>query len=282
MAGTDIIKYNSSPKYSSDEVLEKEIYGAKQVQNARKIVSAPIHLVKQDQQSSFDDEIIDDPLLNLNKAKKDSKTHPIAFKPKLSSSEIVFPPVTPAAPLSEEEKAEETDSSLDKAFHEGANITRESHYEHANYNMQEIMRRQKLIHDLHSEKEKLLDQLAERMKKSKNLGWIHSILSLGTAGLTTLGIIFTLATGGLGTPLLVALQAAATAVNGIIGASNKILDLQSQKEQGEIEVLRNEHELENRKIEDESHNRQVIISLLHKLVEIELQIAKNRNHTRMN
>jgi hypothetical protein len=264
-----------------EKILEEEVHGAEQFQKARKAIAQPIHLLKHDQQTSCDDE--ED--LQVKKQQKHLKTHFSTSIPKLAALDTVFP-IAEVAPPQDEEASEElsldSDSSLDRAFHQSAAVSRESHYLIANHNMQEIKLRQKRIHDLHAEKEKLLDELAERMKKSGNLGWVHALFGLGTAALAVIGIAITIATGGLGAALIPALSAAATALNGAIGAENQILDLQSKKQQGDIEVLREEHQLENKKIEEDSHNRQVIFDLLHKLVEIELQIAKNRNYTRMN
>lgn len=287
MAETDVIKHNSTRQYQyypdpSDKVLDKEVNGAEQFQKARKAVAQPIHLHKHDQQTSCEEE--DD--LQVKKEQKHLKTHFSTSIPKLASLDTVFP-IAAATPLSDEEGGEElslnlSDSNLDGAFHQAAAVSRESHYLIANHNMQEIKMRQKRIHDLHAEREKLRDELAERMNKSGALGWVHALLALGTAGLTVLGIVITIASGGLLAGIIPALSAAASIVQGAIGAENQILDLQSQKQQGDIEVLRQEHQMENKKIEEDSHNRQVIFDLLHKLVEIELQIAKNRNYTRMN
>lgn len=273
MAGTDFINSNTYPQYQnypSDEVLDKELFGTNQIQNARqnarKVISQLICQIKQDQQSSCDDDIDD---IQLKKQQKLQKAPISSSIPRLATLDKVFPITAVEHPLDEEENAEElTDSSLDRAFHQSANITRESHYEAAHHNMKEIVRRQKLIHDLHTEKEKLLDEVTERLKKSENLTWVLAVLCIGSAALAIFGLPFL-------APIL-------KIVEGIINAKTQILQIQSNELQGDIEVLRQGREIESKKIESDAHSRQMILNLLHKLTEIELQIAKNRNHTRMN
>lgn len=279
--------HNSSQYYPlppAEEVLDQDLYTAKQVQNARKVFSQPIQLVQQDQQSSFDEE--ND--LKLKKEQKYLKAFFATAIPKLASLDVVFP-VEKLSELDEEEEepvAEEpeilADSKLDEAYYKAAHMHREGLKDSANYNVEEIIRRHKLIHDLHAEKEQLLEKLSKRMEKSGNLGWIHSLLNLGGAGLSVFYIVFGIATGGLGIPIIAALQGALTTVNGAIGAENQLLNLKSQKDQGDVQVLSQEQDLENKKIEEDSHNRQKILNLIHKLIETELQIVKNRNYTRVN
>lgn len=270
MAETDLIKPNPYPQYQtfpSDEELEKEVYGVRQVQkNARKVTPQVLYQINQDQQSTFDEENDD---IQLKKQQKLQKAPISTSIPRLASLDKVFPITEVAPPEEEEEKVEElTDSQLDRAIHQEFNELRNTHNASANIHMKEIMRRQELIHDLHAEKEKLLDQLAERMKKSKNLTWILALLTVGAAGLSLFGI-----------PIL---GSVVNLIKGIVDAKTQILGIKSQKEQGDFEVLRQKHELENQKIEEGSHDRQMILNLVHKIVELELQIAKNRNQTRMN
>lgn len=277
MAETDIIKYTTTQQYyPSDEVLDKEFFGTKQVQNARKITSQPIAFIKQDQQSSFDEEDI-----QVKKQQKHQKTHFSPSIPKLASLDTVFP-VTFVAEDPEDEKIDFSDSKADKLFHEAAEINRQGHYESANFSIKEMVRRQNLIHDLHEEKEKKLDELAERMKKSENLSWVAALLGLGTAGLTIFGIAFTIATAGAASPILMALQAAATAVNGAVTAANQIQEIEAKKLQGAIDEVRQRLELDHGKNDNDSHRRQTTHNLLRVLDEFEIQVAKNRNNVRMN